>query len=109
MKPIQLLSATTVLFTATPALAQPPGDGEWPWHSGWGWGGMMVGGGVLMIAFWVVVILLIVLLVRWLGVSAATHHPEQARPTALDILRERYARGEIDKEEYEQRRRTLSD
>ncbi len=109
MQPIQILSATTVLLTATPALAQPRGDGEWMWHSGWGGGGMIFGGGLLMAAFWVVVIVLIVLLVRRLGGAAPPHHPEQARPTALDILRERYARGEIDKEEYEERRKTLSD
>jgi len=109
MKPIQILFTTITLLAGTPALAQPGEDGGWMWHSGWGWGGMIFGGGLLMVAFWAVVIVLIVLLVRWLGGSAATHHPDQARPTALDILRERYARGEIDKEEYEERRRTLSD
>ena len=108
MKPIRFFSATAALFTATPALAQPPGDGEWMWHSGWGWGGMIFGGGLLMAAFWIVVIALVVLLVRRVGGSAPPHHPDQARPTALDVLRERYARGEIDKEEYEERRKTLS-
>jgi putative membrane protein len=33
--------------------------------------------------------------------------PSSHRETALDILKERYARGEIDRDEYDERRRTL--
>ena len=63
--------------------------------------------------FWGLVIAALVLGVRWLlraerhgGPPPAT--PPPAQPDPLAILRERYARGEIDDEEYERRRRTLS-
>jgi putative membrane protein len=48
-------------------------------------------------------------MVRWLGGShgAAPLPPPGRAP--LDILKERFARGEIDKEEFEQRRRVLDE
>jgi putative membrane protein len=72
---------------------------------------------VLSVAFVVLLVVLVVLAIRWLlrslsspsappdsnpGVSAAT-----TDDGALALLRERFARGEIDADEYEQRRRTL--
>jgi putative membrane protein len=70
-----------------------------------GWGHMLFGG-LMMVLFWGAVIALAVFLVRGLtrGRGDAMVQP---RPTALDILQERYARGEIDREEYEQRRHDL--
>ncbi len=54
----------------------------------------------------------VVLIVRWLGGaghgSAASPAPAPGK-TPLDILKERFARGEIDKEEFEQRRRVLGE
>ena len=93
---------------ALPAQAQDLGDGRWGWRhmmweGTWGWGHMIVGG-LMMIVFWVVVIALAVLLVRALsgaGQSRADHR------SALAILEERFARGEIDREEFEERRRLL--
>ena len=49
----------------------------------------------------------VVLLMRWLGAGA--HAATPAGKNALDILEERFARGEIDKDEFEERRRVLSD
>ena len=49
-------------------------------------------------------------LVRWLGGpghGVALHHPPGKTP--LDILKERFAKGEIDKEEFEERRRVLGE
>jgi len=57
------------------------------------------------------VIAVAVLLVRWLGgpwQAGAPHQSPLAR-TPLDILKERFARGEIDKEEFEERRRILGE
>lgn len=67
------------------------------WHDGW-WhmGGMWF--------FWIVVIVVLIFLIRWLAVSP--QRTEAPRESAIDILKQRYARGEIDKEEYE---RKLSD
>jgi putative membrane protein len=68
-------------------------------------------GFLMMILFLAVVVGVIVLLVRWLGGS---EHP-LFRPTsrsssaALDILKERLAKGEIDVAEFEERKRALSD
>jgi putative membrane protein len=67
--------------------------------SGWGWFAMSVG----TILFWAVVITGIVLLVRYInrtGQAPTARTPEQ-------VLAERFARGEIDETEYQQRLATL--
>lgn len=75
---------------------------EWDggWGLGWGWFGLM------HLAGWVIVIFGIVALVRWVsGNGRRGRHAQEDR--ALAILRERYARGEIDKAEFELRQRDL--
>lgn len=78
------------------------------WHDGWGWGHMFFGS-FMMLFFWGALIVLVVLAVRWVG-GGATRGGAGAAPEnrALSILEERYARGEIDKEEFEERRQHLS-
>ena len=75
---------------------------------GWGWGGwvMMV---LLMALFWGAVVVGIVALVRYGRERREPPPPsEQPRPpSALDVLDERFARGEIDAEEYTRRRDLL--
>jgi putative membrane protein len=63
-------------------------------------------GWIFMVLFWVLIVLGIVALLRWLGMGGAGSR-EAPRKTPLDILQERYARGEIEREEYEQKRRDL--
>ncbi len=93
------------------AHAQPSQDHLYGWHGGGDWGHMMFGP-LMMLVFVAVVIVLLVLAVRWLGgaghgaVAPPHPHPEK---TPLDILEERFARGEIDKDEFEERRRILSE
>lgn len=72
-----------------------------------GWYGMILGP-LFMILTLAVSIALAVLLVRWLGGPWHATHTQPGR-TPLDILKERFARGEIDKEEFEERRRVLGD
>jgi putative membrane protein len=99
----------SVFTSASLALAQqePQYYGHHMWEGGWsGW----FFGPLMMILVLVVAVILIVLLVRWLGGPGhGAGHGTLGQPgkAPLDILKERYARGEIDKDEFEERRRTL--
>ncbi len=99
------LSAST-LGAASPASSQTWDGRGWMWHHNWGWG---FGGGLGMILFWALIVFLIVLAVR--GVSSGRAEraaPARTTDSALQILQERFARGEIDKTEYEERRKVLA-
>jgi putative membrane protein len=98
-----------VLFPGADILAQ------WGDYGGWHMGpGMMGGWGmgwigmILMIAFWVLVIVGLVFLVKWLILTTrGDAKPMQSSSGALEILKERYARGEIDKQEFEEKKKDL--
>jgi putative membrane protein len=81
--------------------AQGPYE-RWGMHDMWGpWGiGMML----MMLVFWGLIIAALVLGVRWLARQGSGPQTD----SALDILRQRYARGEINKEEFETKKRELS-
>ncbi len=105
------LMALAAALVSVPALAQTSADRPDYWHYGWDWGwGHMIFGSLMMILLWGGIVVVIVLAVRWLG-SGSSHGttPATSRNKALDILQERFARGEIDREEFEERRRLLSD
>ena len=77
---------------------------EWPGHPMmFMWGAWGIGMMVMMLLFWGVVITGLVLAVR----ALRRHGDGGAGDRALDILRERYARGDIDKQEFESRKRDL--
>jgi putative membrane protein len=75
----------------------------------WGPFGMMLGP-----LFMILIVAAVILLIRWL-VPGAGHmghmgsHSGSQTHTALNILKERFARGEIDKAEFEERRRVLGE
>ena len=102
-----LIFLFAVATSSTFAWAQERGEYYGP-HMMWGgWYGMFFGP-LMMIIFIAVVVALVVLVVRWLG--GAGHAPTMPPgKTPLDILKERFAKGEIDKEEFEERRRVLGD
>lgn len=68
----------------------------------WYWHGMGFWGWLMMVIFWAVVIFGIIWAVRS---TTTPRHPQDYGP--LRILDERLARGDIDPEEYEERRRVL--
>lgn len=67
-------------------------------------GGMFFGGGLM----WILWILLIVIVVYALKAGlGGVQSNEQSNESPLEILKKRYARGEIDEQEYERRRNEL--
>ena len=105
MKLIATLGLPLLAGTTMPALAQQD-FGPWRMHDwGWGWGGMFFGP-ILMLAVLALLVAFIVGLVRWFGSDRGISSGSVR--TARDILDERYARGEIDREEYQKRRLDIS-
>ena len=84
-------------------------DGGWGMGPGmhWGYGGGWVGMG-FMALFWVAVIVGIVFLIRWMVSGNLGQQGTPPGESPLDILKKRYARGEINKEEFEERKKDLS-
>jgi putative membrane protein len=106
-----------LLITAFVASSWEVAFAQWggyrDWHmgqqgmmGGWGLGGWFWS--IFMLLFWVLVIVGLIFLIKWLvqttrkGTGTST---EGSR--ALEILKERYARGEINKEEFEEKKRDL--
>lgn len=76
-------------------------------YGGWGSGWMMLFGGI----FWFIFLVLAVAAVVWFvrGPRFFDHHPSgfERRSVGLDVLEERYARGEIGRDEYLEKRRDI--
>ncbi len=68
-----------------------------------GWFGI-----IFMLIFWVMVFVGLVSLIKWLIQTASRDKSEASGGRVLDILKERYARGEIDKRKYKEMRKDLS-
>ncbi len=80
------------------------------WGYGFGWGWLMMSLGTIL---WIAILVVLVwALIRWLNTRTRTQAPPpssgvQSGPTALEIVQQRYARGEIDTATYEQIRERL--
>ena len=72
-----------------------------------GWGGMILGP-LMMIILIAAIVVIVVMAIRWLG-SSGSDATQKGAPTEgpIDVLKERFARGEIDRSEYEERRQVL--
>lgn len=92
--------ALPVMLAASWALAVP-GD-EYGYGHMWGGSYGMMGGGLLMLVFLGVIIAISVIAVRWLSENGRS-----SGSSALNILEERFARGEIDEEEFARRKAAL--
>ena len=98
------VSAAALGLASMPALAEAAEQFQRYGHMGRGWGFMMFGS--LMMVLVVAAIVVVVVVVRWIGGQGQA---ERGAKAALDILRERFARGEIDAAEFEERRCVLGD
>ena len=102
------LNVFFLFFLASPALAQWGRYGDSPMGhgmmSGLGWLGM-----IIMVIFWILVIVGLILLIKWLWLQTQTGSSvtSSRSSSALEILKERYARGEIDKNEFEDKKKDL--
>ncbi|OGZ45885.1 MAG: hypothetical protein A3C84_02315 [Candidatus Ryanbacteria bacterium RIFCSPHIGHO2_02_FULL_48_12] len=61
-------------------------------------------GGIFVVLWWILIIAAVVAMVKWLTQQS---RGGTTNKSALDMLKERYAKGEINKQEFEERKRDL--
>ncbi len=100
------------LVVSFPVIANGTADGPWG-HHGMMWNGGGMGwfmGPIIMLLFIAAAAAIVVLIVRSLGGHGVSQGAHSTRDTsALRILEERFARGEIDEEEFRKRKRALEE
>ncbi|MFN3657285.1 MAG: SHOCT domain-containing protein [Pseudolabrys sp.] len=98
-KTIAVLAAAAAPAWVVSAQAQPYGPGM---MGGWGYGY-----GPVHLIVWAVILIAIVVGVVWLVRSMAGGQSPARRSSGLDVLEERYARGEINRDEYLQKKKDI--
>jgi putative membrane protein len=78
------------------------------WGYGFGWGALICGGGIALLLLLGLVALVIWLLTRSSSPGRSRGSVGPSSQTPLEILKTRYARGEISREEYEEMREHLT-
>jgi putative membrane protein len=100
---IALITLLMVALLLSSTMGGMMGPGMMWRGGGWTWGFGMWLGGLAMLVFWGALIIGAILVVRLVG--GVPGREVQASP--LDILKRRYASGEITREQYEQMRKDL--
>ena len=111
--PFGLATALPLPFIVSPwNVAQAQQEPYRGWHMGpemmgqWGMGGL---GMIFMMAFWILLIVGLVFLIKWLvQATRGGRDTVHGSSRALEILKERYARSEIDKAEFDAKKRDLA-
>lgn len=101
---IAFCAAATLGALPVPAQAQPYGPGM---MGGWGYGEY----GAIHMIIWVVILIAIIAGIVWLVRSMAVPGIDRLPPrrsSGLDVLEERYARGEINRDEYLQKKKDIT-
>lgn len=91
-----------MLMMGSGTLPQVKGGGDL--MMGYGWNSFSAFGWLFMIFFWLLLILGVIALIRYLYKPGSSKEGK----SPLDILKERYARGEINKNEFEEMRKDLT-
>ena len=103
------VAAAGVATTST-AFAQSGPSGSWGSHAMMGGSGWFMGP-IMMLLFLALVVGVVLLAVRWFGGVGGNMggSPRRGGSSARAILEERFARGEIDEEEFRKRKRALEE
>lgn len=80
--------------------------GNWDWDNmmGFGFGGGIFGG-IMMALFWIIIIMASLAFLRWLARDLTGSANSSNK--AMEILKEKYAKGEVTKEEFETKKKDL--
>ena len=107
---LSTMALSIIVFSSTVALAGW-GDNQ-GWHmgpgmmGGWGMGWF---GGMFMMIFWVLILVGLIFLIKWLIQTTNRVKSDVGNGnSALQILKERYARGEIDNTEFEEKKKVIA-
>lgn len=79
------------------------------WHMNDGWGWWMLFGTILMVGFWFVIIWAVAKLGQGSTGTLPPQPPRVEEPTALQILKRRYASGDLSDEEFEAKKQRLTE
>jgi putative membrane protein len=103
-----------LVFTGESLALQGSGDNNWHMMGPnmmerWGMGGF---GGFFIIIFWIIIIIGAIYLIKRLmqktqNKDGSSDRVSRSKPQPIEILKERYAKGEIDKKEFEEKKRDL--
>ncbi len=95
MIPLDMFASLTALLTPGQAGDGMMGGGRWGFGMGLWW------------LFWIALLVLVVVAIWRLLQRGGGGAERRSGESALEILEQRYARGEIDREEYEEKKRDL--